>query len=87
MVDLGATRCVPCKKMAPILLELRAQYAGRADIVFVDVWEKPDEADRYLYRAIPTQIFYDRDGREVWRHEGFLDRPDIVAQFRKMGVE
>ena len=87
MVDLGAGRCVACRKMAPILVELRTHYAGRADVVFVDVWERPDLASGYVFRAIPTQIFYDRQGREVWRHEGFLDRPEIVAQFRRLGVE
>lgn len=87
MVDLGAGRCIPCKKMAPILVDLRSEYAGRAEVVFIDVWEQPDLADGYVFRAIPTQIFYDREGREVWRHEGFLDKPDIVAQLRRMGVE
>lgn len=87
MVDLGAGRCIPCRKMAPILAELRSEYAGRADVVFVDVWERPDLADGYRFRAIPTQIFYDRFGREVWRHEGFLDKPEIVERFRRLGVE
>jgi thioredoxin 1 len=87
MVDLGAGRCIPCRKMAPILAELRSEYAGRADVVFIDVWERPDLADGYRFRAIPTQIFYDREGREAWRHEGFLDKPEIVAQFRHLGVE
>lgn len=87
MVDLGAGRCIPCRKMAPILAELRTEYAGRAEIVFIDVWEHPELAEGYSFQVIPTQIFYDRGGREVWRHEGFLDRPDIVAQLRRMGVE
>ncbi len=87
MVDIGAGRCIPCKKMAPILTELRGEYAGRAEIVFIDVWERPELAEGYTFELIPTQIFYDRQGREVWRHEGFLDKPEIVAQFRRMGVE
>jgi thioredoxin 1 len=87
MVDIGAGRCIPCKKMAPILAELRAEYAGRAEVVFIDVWERPELADGYRFRAIPTQIFYDRVGREVWRHEDFLGKSEIVAQFRAMGVE
>ena len=72
--------------MAPILVALSAEYAGRAEVVFIDVWERPDLAEGYRFRAIPTQIFYDREGREVWRHEGFLDRPEIVARFRDLGV-
>jgi thioredoxin 1 len=37
--------------------------------------------------VIPTQIFFDSEGIEVWRHEGFLPREDIVAKLREMGVE
>jgi thioredoxin 1 len=87
MVDIGARECIPCRRMAPILSDLRAEYAGRADVVFIDVWERPELARDYVFRAIPTQIFYDREGREVWRHEGFLDKPEIVARFRRLGVQ
>jgi len=87
MVDIGAGRCIPCRKMAPILAELRSEYAGRAEVVFIDVWERPELARGYVFRAVPTQIFYDRAGREAWRHEGFLDKPEIVARFRRLGVE
>jgi thioredoxin 1 len=68
-------------------VELRSEYAGRAEVVFIDVWERPDLASGYRFRAIPTQIFYDREGHEAWRHEGFLDKPEIVAQLRSLGVE
>jgi thioredoxin 1 len=87
VVDVGATTCIPCRKMAPILADLKREYAGRADIVFIDVWENPDAGDSYRIRGIPTQVFFDARGQEVWRHEGFLDRPEIVARLRAMGVE
>jgi thioredoxin 1 len=87
LVDLGATTCVPCRKMAPILADLKREYAGRADIVFIDVWENPDAGDSHRIRGIPTQVFFDARGQEVWRHEGFLGRPEIVARLRAMGVE
>ncbi|MFW5870478.1 MAG: thioredoxin family protein [Candidatus Sumerlaeota bacterium] len=40
MVDLGAGKCIPCKMMEPILDELREEYQGKFDVVFIDVWEK-----------------------------------------------
>lgn len=86
MVDLGANKCIPCKMMAPILKELKEEYAGRASIVFIDVWENRKQAQRFGIRAIPTQIFYDKSGREVQRHIGFLDKKSIVATFEKLGV-
>jgi thioredoxin 1 len=86
MVDLGANKCIPCKMMAPILKELKEEYAGRASIVFIDVWENREQAQRFGIRTIPTQIFYDKSGREVQRHVGFLDKKSIVATFEKLGV-
>lgn len=86
MIDLGATECIPCKMMAPIIEELKKEYAGKADIFFIDVWKSPRQAERYGIRTIPTQIFYDQDGREFRRHEGFLDKKSIVAIFEKLGV-
>jgi thioredoxin 1 len=87
LVDLGAGVCIACKKMAPILEELRKEYAGRARIEFIDVWKNPDAGRQYGIRIIPVQIFFDRHGKEVWRHEGFLSRAEIVAKFTEMGVE
>jgi thioredoxin 1 len=37
--------------------------------------------------VIPTQIFYDKQGKEVGRHEGFLDKKSIVAAFETLGVK
>lgn len=86
MVDLGAHKCVPCKMMAPIIAELQKAYAGRASIVFIDVWEHRDQAQRFGIRGIPTQIFYDKAGKEVGRHVGFLDKQSIVDTLTKLGV-
>jgi len=86
MIDLGADSCVPCKLMAPILKKLEKEYSGRAAIVFIDVWKYKDQAKRFGIRAIPTQIFFDKDGKEVYRHIGFMSEKAIVAQLKKMGV-
>lgn len=87
MVDLGAKKCVPCKMMAPILEELEKEYSDRAAIVFIDVWVNPDAGRKFAIRTIPTQIFFDAEGKEVGRHEGFLDKASIVAELQKLGVE
>ena len=86
MVDLGATSCIPCKMMAPILTELEAEYRGKAAIIFIDVWQNPDEGKKFKVNMIPTQIFFDRAGNEVFRHIGFMDKKSIVDQLAKMGV-
>ena len=73
--------------MAPILEKVKKDYEGRAFIHFYDVWKDRTPADRYRIRVIPTQIFFDKDGKEVSRHEGFLSEADIVAKLKSLGVK
>lgn len=87
LVDLGAGKCIPCKAMAPILEQLRADYAGRMEVTFIDVWQAPEQATAHRIQMIPTQIFYGADGRELARHEGFMSREEILAQWKALGVE
>ena len=86
MIDLGAKKCIPCKMMEPILVKLKKAYKETADIVFIDVWENRQPAQRFKIRSIPTQIFFNDKGEEVYRHVGFLDEKFIVEQMTKMGV-
>ncbi len=87
MVDIGAHKCIPCKMMAPIIESLQKEYSGEAAIVFIDVWENREQGQRFGIHSIPTQIFYDRDGKEVYRHEGFLMQGSIEAELEKLGVK
>src|SRR5690606_35899517 len=57
LVDLGADKCIPCRAMAPILDELREEYAGTFEVIFIDVWKNPAAGDEYGVQMIPTQIF------------------------------
>jgi thioredoxin 1 len=87
MVDLGAHACKACKTMAPILEQAEKDYAGIAEIVFIDVWKDRTAGPQYGIRMIPTQIFFDASGKEVWRHEGVLLRDAIDKKFAEMGVK
>lgn len=87
LVDLGAGKCIPCKMMAPILEKLKSEYEGRFEVVFIDVWKNPDEAKKYGIKIIPTQIFYDTSGKELFRHEGFFSREDIMGKWKEYGFD
>lgn len=87
LVDLGAGKCIPCKKMAPILEELEREYAGRMDVEFIDVWKNPDAGKAYGVEMIPTQIFYDASGKELFRHVGFFGKEDILGKWKELGVD
>ena len=87
LVDVGTKTCIPCKLMAPILEELKTEYAGRLRVDFLDVSINPGFAGQYKVRVIPTQIFYDATGRELFRHEGFYSREDILNKWNELGVQ
>jgi thioredoxin 1 len=87
LVDLGADKCIPCKMMAPILAELQRDYADRFTTEFIDVWKNPDAGTQYGIRVIPTQIFYDAEGKERFRHEGFFGKDDILDTWSELGVD
>jgi len=86
LVDLGAGKCIPCKAMKPILEDLQANYADAFKTEFVDVWQSPDAGKQYGINLIPTQIFFGADGKELFRHEGFFAKEDILAKWKELGV-
>ena len=87
LVDVGADKCIPCIKMAPILDQLREDFSDKLEVKFVDAWENREEAASYNVQMIPTQIFYAIDGKELYRHTGFYGREDILGKWRELGYE
>jgi thioredoxin 1 len=85
MIDLGADKCIPCKMMAPILENLKKDYAGKFEVEFIDVWKDESAAIKYGIEIIPTQIFFDASGKELFRHTGFFDREDILGKWKELG--
>lgn len=87
LVDFGSTGCVPCDMLAPILDTLKAKYAGMLNVLFVHVGQEQILAARYGIQTIPMQFFYDKDGKEVFRHVGFWPQEEIEKKLAEMGVK
>jgi len=85
LVDVGADKCIPCIKMAPILEQLKTDFAGEMHVQFDDAWKNRDQAASYGVQMIPTQIFYGTDGKELYRHTGFYSREEILAKWQELG--
>lgn len=87
-VELGSVGCMPCRAMQPVMDEVEKEYAGRVKVVFHDVWTDAGApyGRQYKIRAIPTQIFLDKDGKEFFRHMGFFPKEEIVKVLEKQGI-
>ena len=86
LLELGSHSCIPCKKMMPILNELSTQQS-EFTVSFVDVWQAEGKSEQYGIKSIPTQLFFDKDGKELFRHVGFYPKEDILAKWKELGVQ
>ena len=85
-IELGADRCIPCKAMQPIMKEIAKEYAGKIQVVFYDVWKDPTPARKYAIQLIPTQVFLDQSGKEIFRHVGFFAKEEMLSMFKEKGI-
>ncbi len=88
-IELGSIKCVPCKMMQPIMEEIEKEYEGQVEVVFYDVWTEEGRpyGEKYKIRAIPTQIFLDKNGKEYFRHVGFFPKEELVKVLKQQGVK
>ena len=88
-IELGSTRCVPCRQMQPIIDEIEREYADKVKVIFYDVWTDAGKpyAQQYKIKLIPTQVFLDKDGVEYFRHQGFFPKEEIVKVLQMQGVK
>ncbi|NQV42386.1 MAG: thioredoxin family protein [Candidatus Marinimicrobia bacterium] len=87
-IELGSVRCIPCKKMQPVMASVENKYGGQVEVVFYDVWEADQKAyaTQYGIKLIPTQIFLDSAGSELMRHEGYFPESEIDSLLVSYGL-
>jgi thioredoxin 1 len=87
LIDLGKGTCTPCKMMKPILNELKKEYADVLNVEVIDVRYNPEAMKKYNIRGIPFQIVFDASGKELKRHYGYMDKEEILAMLKSVGIE
>ena len=86
LVDFGANSCIPCRQLRPILKEINKEYSGKASVLVIDVYKYQDLARQYKIQLIPTLVFFDSKGKEVFRHVGVLDKDKIITKLKEIGM-
>ena len=86
LVDFGANSCLPCRQIRPLLKEIRQEFTGKAQVLVLDVYQNKEVAGEYRVQVIPTLIFFDKSGKEVFRHIGPWDKASIVSKLKEAGA-
>lgn len=86
LVDFGANSCVPCRQMRPILKEVSNEYAEKAIVLVIDVYKYQNLAREHKIQMLPTFVFFDSKGKEVFRQVGIMDKEKIVAKLKEIGM-
>jgi thioredoxin 1 len=85
LVEFGAGWCTPCRLMEPIIEDLRTAYAGRLQVEYIDITKDTGAPEKFQLAGIPTQVFFDAAGNELYRHAGFIAKEDIVEMWKELG--
>ncbi|MBW2568072.1 MAG: thioredoxin fold domain-containing protein [Deltaproteobacteria bacterium] len=86
LVDFGSNSCLPCRQMRPILQAVGKEYLGKAEVIVIDVYKYQALANKHKIYVTPTLTFFDSNGKEVYRHQGFMSKKLILKQFKKLGI-
>jgi len=88
-IELGSVKCIPCKKMQPILKSIEEKYGDQVKVIFHDVWTPEGQpfGDEFGINAIPTQVFLDASGKEFFRHEGYFPEEELIEVLKGKGVK
>ncbi len=79
MFEVGSDSCKSCKDMAIMLGEIKEDYP-KFKTYFIDVGKERVASKELRIKLIPTQIFFDKDGNEIFRHIGKYKNKELLIQ-------
>jgi thioredoxin-like negative regulator of GroEL len=80
VVQFAVASSVPSEMMTPVLEGLQQKHAGTLNVVFVNVGDEAILGARYGIRSVPTQVFFDKAGKEISRNQGVLDEEELAKE-------
>ena len=85
LLELGSDECMACKRLMPVVIRLKNRFKGQLDAEIINVRTHPDAADIYGIRTVPTLIFFDAEGHELLRREGYMEPDEILTAWNDLG--
>jgi thioredoxin 1 len=84
LYDFGRSMCIPCKEMEKILGSVKGTYGSQIEVRLVMAEKNEDMFKQYKIMLIPTQVFLDASGKEVFRHVGLYPENELVAKLKEL---
>lgn len=81
LVEFFATWCPHCKRMMPVVEQIRELLSGSADIYQLDIDQNDEVAQAQEVESVPTFIIY-KKGREMWRQSGEIDGQEFLSKIQ-----
>jgi thioredoxin 1 len=80
LIDFGMGMCVACRRMQPVMEQAARELGTSVDVHALDIRQEENMrlAERFKMRVIPLLILTDGTGKEIWRHEGVIDYPELA---------
>ena len=82
LVDFFATWCVPCKRMHPVLEQLKEQLGDKIRILKLDIDKNQALSATYRVQSVPTLMLF-RNGELLWRQSGALGINELGGMVRQ----
>ena len=86
LVDFGSNKCIPCRQLRPILKEVAQEFSGKAHVLIIDVFQHQALAREHRIHLIPTLVFFNSGGKEIFRRSGVWDKASIAKKLKDAGM-
>jgi thioredoxin 1 len=86
-VDFGGKSCCGPDNMLPVVKAIEGKFKDKLNVLYVEAKDYQIVAARYGIGSIPAQILFDKDGKEVFRHDGLMSEAEVAEQLRAVGVK
>jgi len=82
-LEFGSTGCSACKRMESVLEEVRTKYPNRVNVVFMNIMKPESQVFMKYYgiAVIPAQVLLNKEGREFFRHSGYISTDKLEKEF------
>lgn len=86
-VDFGGKSCCGPDQMLPVIETIEGRFKDKLAVLYVEAKDYPVLAARFGINSIPAQILFDKEGSEVFRHNGLMTDGEIAKQLEAVGIK